>query len=106
MGQPALSLKRQQSLDCEGTFSIRNKIRDQPPVSRRVLSIQDYCPLDCGMLGEHSLNLSRFDTKPAHLDLLVDASHVFDLPIRQVPPHIPRSVESRPALPAQRTRSY
>src|SRR5262245_44949785 len=49
---------------------------------------------DCGMLVEHSLNLTQLDAEAAQLHLIVEPPQVLDVPVTQIPAYITRPVQS------------
>src|SRR5258708_1379689 len=56
------------------------------------------------MALERGFNLSQFDTESAHLGLLIDPAHIFQVAIGQVTRQVAGAVEACSCLAAERMR--
>src|SRR5437588_455064 len=74
-------------------FLKRNDIGHQILLSAFILAGYDGCLSNGRMLGQHHLNLARFDTKTTELDLLVEATEKLNAAIRQVADQVPGLVQ-------------
>ena len=58
------------------------QVGDEALVPPRFVDCHHDRLLDCRMLGEDGLDLAKFNTKAADLDLKIDAPEVFDITVR------------------------
>src|SRR5262249_20581052 len=69
---------------------------------RNILTGQHDRRIDSGLLLQPRLDLTQLDPKPADLHLVVVATQVFQIAIRQIPSHVPGAVHARIRLAHKR----
>jgi hypothetical protein len=72
---------------------VRHHIRDQPPVVRPELVRGDHGPADARVAPQSCLHLAGLDPVATNLHLMVIATQVLEIAIRQEPSQVARTVE-------------
>src|SRR6516225_9575273 len=77
-------------------------IGDEALVTWNIFARHHYALHNAGMTVERRLDLAQLDTKTAQFDLMVDATEIFNVAVRQEARKIAGFVETRAGLGAKR----
>ena len=70
----------------DGAAALRDDVRDEPAIARRVLADRGRGRRDVRMLGDHRLDLTELDAEATDLDLVVDPAEIEQLTGDRVAP--------------------
>src|SRR6266536_5080857 len=82
-----------------------NNVGHQTPVARRILANKHHRMPNCGMLCQRGFDFAQLNAEAANLDLMVNASQVFDVSIGQEPRQVSGFVETRSGNMTERVRN-
>ena len=96
-----LALEMLSQLAVAGPPLMADKIGHQLLFSRNIFAGGDNRLAHVTMLAEHRLNLTQLNPEPANFDLVIDASQILDIAIREEAGEVARAVEAVAGLLAE-----
>ena len=83
------------------TAVLRHDISNQPLLAIRRGTRQHYCLAYGWVFTQHCFDLAELNAITADLHLLVGATEVFKITIREIAHHIARAIQTRPGFAAE-----